>query len=394
MTNPLPLPTLFARSLSAASKASNLPTIDAKTQDLLQSSLTDLQTLQSRIAGLSLFSPNEILEDIATRDLVYLLVPYVRAQVQDRVKAVEREERLASLTVAKNYLEHFLRYLDDYEIIPEDQIVLYDRKVSNPASRRELKIKQYQAEKDLRARIETIRKRRNQRIAMNSSDRPNDFDLISSLIPFNTDDEEAEEDSSSIDDILRETTLLLIRLFFAQAQTQLQNMDQELELLRSAPPPPPAPTTTPRQEDEDQRRKRKKNEETMWKLDAPTPKVGVSGPLLDEAGKPLQPFTILPSGAADRARFQAQVFGPDHNLPTMSVDEYLEIERQRGKFISGGGPASQNAPTSSEQLALDAEMDGTVEGEDKAEVKRTKDESWARFTDDNPRGAGNTMNRG
>ncbi len=43
---------------------------------------------------------------------------------------------------------------------------------------------------------------------------------------------------------------------------------------------------------------------------------------------------------------------------------------------------------------MDAEMDGTVEGETKAEEKRLKDENWAGFTDENPRGAGNTMNRG
>ncbi|KAH7872621.1 TAP42-like protein [Lentinula edodes] len=391
MTNTLPLPTLFGQSLSAASKASDLPTVDAKTQDLLQFSLTNLRTLQSRIASLSLFSPNENSEDIATRDLVYLLVPYVCAQVQDRVKAVERDERLASLTVAKNYLQSFLQLLDNYEIIPEDQVALYDRKVSNPGNRRELKIKQYQAEKDLRTRIETIRKRRNQRPITNSSDSATDFDLLSSLLPSAMDEE--EEDSSSTDDVLRETTLLLIRLFFSQAQTQLQNMNQELELLRTAPPS--ASTAMSRLEDDDDRRgKHKESEENMWKIDAPTPKVSAGGPLLDEAGKPLKPFTILPSGAGDRARFQAQVFGPGHNLPTMSIDEYLEIERQRGKFISGGGPASQNAPTSSEQLALDAEMDGTLEGEDKAEVKRIKDENWAKFTDENPRGAGNTMNRG
>ena len=57
-------------------------------------------------------------------------------------------------------------------------------------------------------------------------------------------------------------------------------------------------------------------------------------------------------------------------------------------------PASQSAPTSSEQLAIDAEMDGTAEGELKSEEKRKKDESWAKYTDENPRGAGNTMNRG
>lgn len=96
----------------------------------------------------------------------------------------------------------------------------------------------------------------------------------------------------------------------------------------------------------------------------------------------------------------------------MTVDEYLEIERQRGNIISGGGyvsgsehgmrfeyvvncrPQSASRPTRSEQLALDSEMDGTYEGERRAEEKRLEDERWARFTDANPRGAGNTMNRG
>lgn len=57
-------------------------------------------------------------------------------------------------------------------------------------------------------------------------------------------------------------------------------------------------------------------------------------------------------------------------------------------------PASEAEPTSKEQLALDAEMDGTAEGALKEEEKRQQDEKWAQFTDANPRGAGNTMNRG
>lgn len=78
----------------------------------------------------------------------------------------------------------------------------------------------------------------------------------------------------------------------------------------------------------------------------------------------------------------------------MSIDEYLEIERQRGNILTGGGPQSEAAPTSSEQLALDAEMDGTAFGAERQEEQRLKDEKWARFTDVNPKGAGNTMNRG
>ena len=57
-------------------------------------------------------------------------------------------------------------------------------------------------------------------------------------------------------------------------------------------------------------------------------------------------------------------------------------------------PASENKLTTSEQLQLDSEMDGTTFGEEKEEQKRVKDEKWAQYTDTHPKGAGNTMNRG
>lgn len=56
--------------------------------------------------------------------------------------------------------------------------------------------------------------------------------------------------------------------------------------------------------------------------------------------------------------------------------------------------ASYDAPTSSELLELAAEDDGAVGGEEASERKRVKEENWARYTEENKRGAGNTMNRG
>ncbi|EEB96557.1 hypothetical protein MPER_04293, partial [Moniliophthora perniciosa FA553] len=153
----VPLPVLFSRSLSTVSKSLKLPNIEDETQELVQSSLQDLFTLQSRITGLSLFSPNETVEDISTRDLIYLLVPFVLSEVQGRVRTTEREDRLESLNKSQQYLKSFLSLLDNYQIIPQDEVTLYEQKsssIANPASRRELKIKQYQKEKDLRARIE------------------------------------------------------------------------------------------------------------------------------------------------------------------------------------------------------------------------------------------------
>ncbi|KAG5645573.1 hypothetical protein DXG03_005711 [Asterophora parasitica] len=408
---------LFSRSLSTASKALKSPTIDDSTQDLIRSSLNDLTSLNSRITGLSLFSPNETLEDISTTDLIYLLVPYVLSEVRGRIRTTERDERISVLKQTQQDLLRFVSYLENFEIVPEEERELHERKpsaIADYAKRRELKIKQYQKEKDLRARIEAVRKRRGQ-ISL-FDDTPTDFELILSLLPSKStyksksidDDDEPDSDT---DDILREATLLLIRLCYAQSHSQLESQDQELQLLLSAPPSPPR---RPRQETDDRRDKSRQSDADMWKLDAPRSSLGLDGkgPLLDSSGKvtflvvfavvyelltrmqPLRPFTILPSDAADRARIQAQVFGPGHRLPTMSIDEYLEIERERGNIITGGGPASEAAPTSSEQLALEAEMDGTRDGEEKEEAKRQKDEKWARYTDDNPKGAGNTMNRG
>lgn len=82
-----------------------------------------------------------------------------------------------------------------------------------------------------------------------------------------------------MDEILRETTLLLLRLTYALSQGQLESMDQELELLRSAPPLPP-PNQTPT----DDRKGKVKDEDDMWKLDTPVVSAA-SGPLLDPSGK-------------------------------------------------------------------------------------------------------------
>ena len=102
------------------------------------------------------------------------------------------------------------------------------------------------------------------------------------------------------------------------------------------------------------------------------------GPLLDPKGKPLQPFTILDK----RTQMQKGVFRPGHNLPTMSIDEYLEEEQRRGGIIEGGGNA--NAPQ--------AEPD--EDNMDLVDEATMKARNWDEFVEANPKGAGNTLNRG
>lgn len=52
-------------------------------------------------------------------------------------------------------------------------------------------------------------------------------------------------------------------------------------------------------------------------------------------GRPLRPFTILPSNVSGRTRLQQEVFRPDYRLPTMTIDEYLAEERPTN-IIRGG----------------------------------------------------------
>jgi hypothetical protein len=135
------------------------PTDHISAQELIRSALSDLRSLNSRITTLSLFSSNEALEDVSTRDLVYLLVPFVSAELEGRVKAPERDERLIHLGMAQRYLRTFVETLDNYEIVPATERELREKStldIRDPAKRRELKIKQYQKEKELRTRIEVF----------------------------------------------------------------------------------------------------------------------------------------------------------------------------------------------------------------------------------------------
>lgn len=174
--------------------------------------------------------------------------------------------------------------------------------MKDPAKRRELKIQQYRKEKELRAQIEvrsgsksppntsktdgrvtqTLRKRRSQ---LPSSEPTTDFDLIASLLPSGANSQPSEDDEpdADTDELLRDATLLLLRLTFAQAYAHLESMNQELELLRSAPFLPPMPAPPP----EDGQRGRAKEDEDMWRLDRPAASGGPDGrgPLMDSGGK-------------------------------------------------------------------------------------------------------------
>lgn len=75
-------------------------------QELLTQSLNDLESLRHQISELSLFSPNEVFEDISTRDIIYLFVPFVLSEVQSRLRSIGKTARMNTVvqTEVRAYL--------------------------------------------------------------------------------------------------------------------------------------------------------------------------------------------------------------------------------------------------------------------------------------------------
>jgi hypothetical protein len=140
----------------------------------VQSALLNLKEVHTRIRDLSLFSPNEHLDDISTKDLMYLTLPYVLAEVENRVRTTERTDRMGVLSQAvvrlfdhlcwlpvyatlQAHYRAFVHQLEHYEIVPEDEKKLYANKASavvDPAKRREMKVNQYKKTKEIKDRIQ------------------------------------------------------------------------------------------------------------------------------------------------------------------------------------------------------------------------------------------------
>lgn len=66
----------------------------------------------------------------------------------------------------------------------------------------------------------------------------------------------------------------------------------------------------------------------------------------------------------------------------MTIDEYLEEEKRRGGIIEGGGEQSG--------IPVEPDEDNYL----KADLETMKAREWDEFQEDNPKGSGNTLNRG
>lgn len=337
---------------------------DPNYREVLSNAVDDYVECLDLISQLRIFSPNESLEDLSTSDLPYLLVHYHLAELIQKIPSKSPSERTQLLDRSRSCYERFLAALDSYSLLePQyskmfeaytEDPVIFSTTPSDPAARRNSKIANFKAEQALKQKLAFLRRN------------PGYGDM------------DAEDGLGGDEEIVRQVHLANLALSVHITFQQLESLNREADILAQAPEPllPQASTV---EEDERRRRETLREDGLSDRLDRPFKRLqSFNGPLLSKEGKPLQPFTITGS----RQDLAQQVFRPGHNLPTMSIDEYLEEEKRRGGIIEGGGEASWHRPEPDED---DIE---------KADEETMKARAWDEFVEANPKGSGNTLNRG
>ncbi|KAB5572446.1 TAP42-like protein [Coniochaeta sp. 2T2.1] len=359
------LKSLFAEAESArlaleGTYETNTPTY----HDSVSSVVNLYASCLEQISRASIFSPNETAEDIATSNLPFLLVNYHLAELTQKLPTPSLQSRRQLLSSTRDAYERYLHLLDSYSLLPENYKKLLERYTDSPttfstisagadgAARREAKIANLKTEKELRTKLQFLRSR----------------------------PEYGTEEGFGDEEAVR--AVHLTHLTYAAHMTfqALESLNRELDVLSQAPEHPTPLPSTSQQDDDARRRAARPDESYSDRLDnsAAMRLTDTSGPLLSGQGKPLRPFTLL----GNRAEIAKGVFRPGHNLPTMTIDEYLEEEKARGGIIEGGGAASGIIPEPDED---DVE---------KADAEMYKARQWDEYTEANPRGSGNTLNRG
>ncbi|OLN97311.1 Uncharacterized protein C63.05 [Colletotrichum chlorophyti] len=330
--------------------------------DDLRTAIAEYQSCLDLISRAALFSPNESLDDLSTSSLPYLLVTSHLAELHQKTPSRRPIERRVALERARESYETFLGLLDSYDLLSPTHKTLYSRYTdeplafstlgtNDPAQRRDAKIANFKSERALKERLDTLR--RNPRYQNEDGD----------------------------DEVARDLHLAHLAYATHMAFQGLEGINRELEVLAQATVPL-MPSSTSVEEDERRRAQDRSSDGYDDRLEAPRRLHSLfgnrGGPILTREGKPLQPFTLV----GNRQEMAANVFRPGHNLPTMSIDEYLEEERRRGGIIEGGGDASWHRPEPDE------------DDMDKADEETMKARAWDEFVEANPKGAGNTLNKG
>lgn len=332
----------FGQNIMTELENTSLSSIDQEYQQKVNMGIAFLNKANILVSRLHLFSSNEIIDEINTNDLKFLLIPSYLGDLT--LKKTGIDNRADVLNEAKEWIQNFLNTCQNNEIINKEDISLMQQLEGgkNPGApqQRDQKIARYKREKELKQTVQDLRQQLDQ---LNE-----------------------ENEDRDVDDVERDWVQYLIQVEIMKALENWHAIEQELVMVKEMEIM--KEMMQKRGQSSLVEQNSQVNTRANW---------GRDKPLMTKEGRPLQPFVIT----GKREQFKNQVFGPGYNLPTMTIDQYLEQEMERGNIIQGGGePPEKEEIDDNDYEALDAET--------------MKKREWDEFTEANPKGAGNRGNKG
>ncbi|XP_068182326.1 immunoglobulin-binding protein 1 [Antennarius striatus] len=314
--------------------STNEPLASTVVQAKVQRGLRMLEEASRMVAQLDLFSRNEELEEVATADLKYLLLPALLGALT--LKQSGRDRRLELLLAAEARFTDFLRRSKDYNVAqfelprPTDENTGSEGEPQNGlstataassdlvslAAKRQAKIERYRQKKELESRLSDVRR--------------------------------AVDSGQADDEVCRDFYLLNVKRWITVCLEEIESIEQEVEILRRMDVPRPG--------------------------GAPQP-----APAIRQAFKP---FILT------KDRVQAQVLGAGYpSLPTMTVDDWYDQHRKHGVLPDQGIPGNVAAEEAETQ-----EREEEDEGDNNEALMKAR--NWDDWKDTHRRGYGNRHNMG
>jgi len=370
--------------------------------------LSQLQKCNDEIKRLGLFSKNEDLSDVKTSSLRFGMVDFYMGQLT-AAQPVERKScgspdmnsRLRSVTKACIYYTMYVDRCKTLGVLTGEtskmlgMLNLLNEKKKAAAAPvrlgRDAKIAQHRRRKAMRERIEKLRKMRS---AAAKEGRAQDEDSERELA-ITVMRESAE---TAIDALvtLRQEQSMLKRIIL---DTRRRERDA---LLRGDDP---AAANARRAPEKRERRglqvthirRSGANQTLTSNLKSPFIRAAdlenrdVVAPYIPgtngSTGVPPRPgFASSSSLEVKREIFKNGVFRPDHNLPTMSLEEFARLEVAEAKRRSERAKNAPKGPRRSEQLHKDGDEDDEALADEAAKLDR----EWDDWKDANPKGSGLT----
>ncbi|KAJ4945529.1 hypothetical protein JOQ06_023213 [Pogonophryne albipinna] len=321
--------------------STNEPLASSSIQVRVKRGIGMLEEASTMVAQLDLFSCNEELEEVATADLRYLLLPALCGALS--LKQSGRDRRLEIVQTARNYFMDFLKRCHEYNLSrfelptanensspceasenesPAAPSVPCQPDLVSMAVRRQAKIERYRQRKDLEARLTDVRR--------------------------------AVDSGQADDEVTRDFYLLNVQRWVTVCLEEMESIDQEVEILQ--------------------------------KMDGL--KQGAAKQPAQPARPPMKPFIIT------KDMVQAKVFGAGYpSLATMSVDEWYDQHKKRGGLPDQGIPRRVDTEEDTDAKEREEE-DKEKKAENDDEESRLKTRNWDDYKESHRRGYGNRHNMG